>query len=209
MSRYTGPRRKIMRALGIDLPGLSRLTIEDNPNPPGQHGYQKANRKKSEFGQQLMEKQKLRFNYGVSETQLRRVVEEAKRGKGATGNRSIELLERRLDNLVFRAGFAPTIPAARQMVSHGHIQFNGRRVTIPSIRLRTGDTFGPTETGKKLELLQTTLKEPALALPDWITLDSQESSARLARLAHLPEGADAAPFPIDVQRVVEYYATRI
>ncbi len=206
MSRYTGPRRKIMRALGIDLPGLSRLTIGDNPNPPGQHGYQKANRKKSEFGQQLMEKQKLRFNYGVSETQLRRVVEEAKRGKGATGNRIIELLERRLDNLVFRAGFAPTIPAARQMVSHGHIQFNGRRVTIPSIRLRTGDTFGPTETGKKLKLLQTTLKEPALALPDWITLDSQESSARLA---HLPEGADAAPFPIDVQRVVEYYATRI
>ncbi len=153
-----------------------------------------------------MEKQKLRFNYGVSETQLRRVVEDAKRGKGATGNRIIELLERRLDNLVFRAGFAPTIPAARQMVSHGHIQFNGRRVTIPSIRLRAGDTFGPTENGKKLELLQATLKEPALALPDWIALDSQESSARLA---HLPEGANAAPFPIDVQRVVEYYATRI
>lgn len=206
MSRYTGPRRKIMRALGIDLPGLSRLSIEDNPNPPGQHGYQKANRKKSEFGQQLMEKQKLRFNYGVSERQLRRVVEEAKRQRGATGNRIVELLERRLDNLVFRAGFAPTIPAARQMVSHGHIHFNGRCVTIPSIRVRVGDTFGPTDNGKKLELLQATLKEPALTRPEWIAFDSQEP---VARLAHLPEGADAAPFPIDLQRVVEYYATRI
>lgn len=206
MSRHTGPRRKIMRALGIELPGLSRHTIEGSPNPPGQHGYQKANRRKSEFGLQLMEKQKLRFNYGVSETQLRRIVAEAKRQRGATGDRIVELLERRLDNLVFRAGFAPTIPAARQMVSHGHIRLNGRRVTIPSIRLRAGDMFGPTEKGKNLELLVATLKEPALARPEWIALDGQEPSARLA---HLPEGADAAPFPLDVQRVVEYYATRI
>ncbi len=206
MSRYTGPRRKVMRALGIDLPGLSRLSIEGNSNPPGQHGLQKTNRRKSEFGMQLMEKQKLRFNYGLSETQLRRIVEEAKRRKGATGNRIVELLERRLDNLVFRAGFAPTIPAARQMVSHGHIQLNGRRATIPSMRLRAGDVFGPNASGKKLDLLQATLKEPALELPDWIALDSQEQTARFT---HLPEGADAAPFPVDLQRVVEYYATRI
>lgn len=206
MSRHTGPRRKIMRALGIDLPGLSRHTIEDSPNPPGQHGLQKASRKKSEFGLQLMEKQKLRFNYGVSETQLRRIVEEAKGQRGATGSRIVELLERRLDNLVFRAGFAPTIPAARQMVSHGHIQLNGRRVTIPSIRVRAGDEFGPTDKGKKLELLHATLKEPALARPDWIALDETTPTARLT---HMPEGADTAPFPLDVQRVVEYYATRI
>lgn len=206
MSRYTGPRRKILRALGIDLPGLSRHTIEGNPNPPGQHGYQKANRKKSEFGLQLMEKQKLRFNYGLSEKQLRRIVEDAKRQRGATGDRIVELLERRLDNLVFRAGFAPTIPAARQIVSHGHIQLNGRRVTIPSIRVRAGDVFGPTEGGKKLDLLQATLNMPALERPDWIVFDSQAPSARLA---HLPQGAESAPFPIDVQRVVEYYATRI
>ena len=206
MSRYTGPRRKVMRALGVDLPGLSRKSIEGHNHPPGQHGLQKANRKKSEFGQQLMEKQKLRFNYGVSETQLRRIVEEAKRQKGATGNRIVELLERRLDNMVFRAGFAPTIPAARQMVNHGHIQLNGRRATIPSIRVRAGDVFGPNEGGKKLELLQATLKDPALERPEWIALDSQETSARLT---HLPEGSDAAPFPLDVQRVVEYYATRI
>ena len=206
MSRYTGPRRKVLRALGVDLPGLSRLSIEGNSNPPGQHGQQKTNRKKSEFGMQLMEKQKLRFNYGISETQLRRIVEEARRQKGATGNRIVELLERRLDNLVFRAGFAPTIPAARQMVNHGHIQLNGRCATIPSMRLRAGDIFGPNTSGKKLDLLQATLKEPALERPDWIALDEQEQSAKLA---HLPEGADAAPFPIDLQRVVEYYATRV
>ncbi|MFT3960535.1 30S ribosomal protein S4 [Propionivibrio sp.] len=206
MSRYTGPRRKVMRALGVDLPGLSRKSTEGHNHPPGQHGLQKANRKKSEFGLQLMEKQKLRFNYGVTETQLRRIVEEAKRQKGATGNRIVELLERRLDNMVFRAGFAPTIPAARQMVNHGHIQLNGRRATIPSIRVRAGDVFGPTEGGKKLELLQATLKDPALERPEWIALDAQAPSAQLT---HLPEGADAAPFPLDVQRVVEYYATRI
>jgi small subunit ribosomal protein S4 len=206
MSRYTGPRRKILRALGIDLPGLSRHTIEGNPNPPGQHGYQKANRKKSEFGLQLMEKQKLRYNYGVSEKQLRRIVEDAKRQRGATGDRIVALLERRLDNLVFRAGFAPTIPAARQMISHGHILLNGRRVTIPSIRVRVGDVFGPTEGGKKLDLLQATLKEPALERPDWIAFDATVQSARLS---FLPEGVDAAPFPLDVHRIVEYYATRI
>ncbi|WP_305074245.1 30S ribosomal protein S4 [Propionivibrio sp.] len=206
MSRYTGPRRKILRALGIDLPGLSRHTIEGNPNPPGQHGYQKANRKRSEFGLQLMEKQKLRYNYGVSEKQLRRIVEDAKRQRGATGDRIVALLERRLDNLVFRAGFAPTIPAARQMISHGHILLNGRRVTIPSIRVRAGDVFGPTEGGKKLDLLQATLKEPALERPDWIAFDATVQSARLS---FLPEGVDAAPFPLDVHRIVEYYATRI
>lgn len=206
MSRHTGPRRKVLRALGIDLPGLTRHSLEGNPNPPGQHGYQKANRKKSEFGLQLMEKQKLRYNYGVSERQLRRIVMEAKRQRGATGDRIVELLECRLDNLVFRAGFAPTIPAARQMVSHGHILLNGRRVTIPSIRLRVGDAFAPSDKGKKLELLQATLKAPSLDAPEWIALDGQTSTARLA---HLPAGADSAPFPIDVHRVVEYYATRI
>lgn len=206
MSRYTGPRLKILRALGVDLPGLSRKSMEDRPHPPGQHGARKVQARKSEFGLQLMEKQKLRYHYGLSERQLRRVVVEAKRQQGATGDRIVELLERRLDNLVFRAGFAPTIPAARQMISHGHIQLNGRRVTIPSIRVRAGDVFGPTEGGKKLDVLQATLNMPALERPDWIAFDATVQSARLA---FLPEGVDAAPFPLDVHRIVEYYATRI
>ena len=152
-----------------------------------------------------MEKQKLRYNYGLTEGQLRRVVVDAKKHRGATGNKLVELLERRLDNLVFRAGFAPTIPAARQMVSHGHMALNGRRVTIPSIRLRVGDHFGPTEPGKKIDLVRTTLEAPALERPEWIALDS---TTQTACLSHLPE-SDAAPFPLDLQRIVEYYATRL
>lgn len=206
MSRYTGPRLKVMRALGIDLPGLARKSIEDRPQPPGQHGLKKLSGRKSEFGLQLMEKQKLRYNYGVTERQLRRVVLDAKKQKGATGDKIVQLLERRLDNLVFRAGFAPTIPAARQLVSHGHIALNGRRVTVPSIRVRAGDAFGPTEAGKKIDLLRASLETPALERPEWISL---ENATQTARLTHLPDGHDAAPFPLDLQRIVEYYATRI
>ena len=205
MSRYTGPRLKVLRALGVDLPGLSRKSMQDRPNPPGQHGLRKMSGRKSEFGLQLMEKQKLRYNYGLTESQLRRVVVDAKKHRGATGNKLVELLERRLDNLVFRAGFAPTIPAARQLVSHGHMALNGRRVTIPSIRLRVGDSFGPTGQGKKIDLIRTTLEAPALERPEWIALDS---ATQTARLSHLPE-SDAAPFPLDLQRIVEYYATRL
>jgi len=205
MSRYTGPRLKVLRALGVDLPGLSRKSMQDRPTPPGQHGLKKMSGRKSEFGQQLMEKQKLRYNYGLTEGQLRHVVVDAKKHRGATGNKLVELLERRLDNLVFRAGFAPTIPAARQLVSHGHMALNGKRVTIPSIRLRVGDQFGPTEPGKKIDLVRTTLEAPALERPEWIALDS---TTQTACLSHLPE-SDAAPFPLDLQRIVEYYATRL
>lgn len=205
MSRYTGPRLKVLRALGIDLPGLSRKSMQDRPQPPGQHGARKLSGRKSEFGLQLMEKQKLRYNYGLSETQLRRVVVDAKKRRGATGEKIVELLERRLDNLVFRAGFAPTIPAARQLVSHGHCQLNGRRVTIPSIRLRAGDAFGPTDAGRQLAAVRASLDDPALERPAWIAFDA---ATQTARLSHLPDG-DAAPFPLDLQRVVEYYATRL
>ena len=206
MSRYTGPRLKIQRALGVDLPGLSRKSMQERPHPPGQHGAHKVAARKSEFGLQLMEKQKLRYNYGLSERQLRRVVVEAKRQPGATGARIVELLERRLDNLVFRAGFAPTIPAARQLVNHGHILVNGRRATIPSMRLRAGDAFGPCTAAKSLDLVRATVQAPALERPEWIALDSAELRASLA---HLPEGGDAAPFPLDLQRVVEFYAKRL
>ena len=203
MSRFTGPRLKVMRALGIDLPGLSAKSIEKRPHPPGQHGLQKSGHRKSEFGLQLMEKQKLRYNYGLTETQLRRIVTAAKKQRGATGGKIVEFLERRLDNLVFRAGFAPTIPAARQMINHGHVALNGRRATIPSIRVRVGDAFGPTEKGKGIPLLRSSLLNPSLERPEWIGYDA---IMQLAHLTRTPE-QDAAPFPIELQRVVEYYAT--
>ena len=204
MSRYTGPRLKVLRALGVDLPGLTRKSMQDRPNPPGQHGARKVQARKSEFGLQLMEKQKLRYHYGLTERQLRRVVAQAKRQPGATGARIVELLERRLDNLVFRAGFAPTIPAARQLVNHGHVAVNGRRATIPSMRFAAGDAFGPGE--KAQPRVRESLADPALERPEWIVLDA---NAFEARLAHLPEGGDSAPFPLDLQRVVEYYAKRL
>ncbi len=204
MSRYTGPRLKVLRALGVDLPGLTRKSMQDRPHPPGQHGARKVQARKSEFGLQLMEKQKLRYHYGLSERQLRRVVTLAKRQQGATGARIVELLERRLDNLVFRAGFAPTIPAARQLVNHGHVEVNGRRATIPSMRLAANDTFAPCAQAR--QRVRDAFAEPALERPEWIVLDSE---AVVARLAHLPEGGDSAPFPLDLQRVVEFYAKRL
>lgn len=129
MSRYTGPRLKVMRALGTELPGLSRKTIGARNHPPGQHGQRP--KRKSGFGLQLIEKQKLRFNYGVTEGQIQRLFREAKRAKAPTGEKLLELLECRLDNFVFRAGFAPTAVAARQLVRHKHVLFNGRAVNIP------------------------------------------------------------------------------
>lgn len=126
MSRLTGPRVKIMRALGVNLPGLSRKTIEARPMPPGQHGNKASRKRRSDFGVKLHEKQKIRFNYGLTETQMRRMILDARKGKEPTGERLLQLLEHRFDNVVFRAGYAPTVIAARQLVSHGHLMLNGK-----------------------------------------------------------------------------------
>ncbi len=128
MSRYRGPRLRVVRRLG-DLPGLTRKSARRS-YPPGQHGQ--ARKKRSEYATQLEEKQKLRFNYGISEKQLLRYVRKAKRAGGSSGQTLLKLLEMRLDNIVFRLGMAPTIPAARQLVNHGHVQVNGRVVSIAS-----------------------------------------------------------------------------
>lgn len=202
MSRYTGPRLKILRALGMDLPGLSRKTMQDRPNPPGQHGLKQ--KRKSDFGLKLMEKQKLRYNYGITETQLRRIVLKSKSMKGSTGENILSLLERRLDNVVFRAGFAPTIPAARQLVRHGHIRLNQRRNTIPSQQVRAGDQITLHKPESLLQVVKESLAEPALLRPEWLNWDE---AARTARVVHLPAASDV-PFPIDMQQVVEYYALR-
>ncbi|MCB5205640.1 30S ribosomal protein S4 [Methylovorus mays] len=205
MSRFTGPRLKVMRALGVDLPGLSRKSIEQRPTPPGQHGAKAVRRKKSDFGIKLMEKQKLRFNYGLSERQLRRLMVDARRGKAPTGETLLQLLERRLDNVVFRAGFAPTIAAARQLVSHRHLQLNGKVVSIPSIRLRVGDEVSLKPASAQIPIVNETLKDMPLIRPEWLSWDETQ---RVARIAHLPAAEDV-PFPVDVQQVVEYYANRL
>ncbi len=159
----------------------------------------------SDFGAKLMEKQKLRYNYGLSERQMRRVMTDARRMPGNSGERLLELLERRLDNLVFRAGFAPTLIAARQLVSHGHAVLNGRRANIPSIRLRPGDEVSLKASSRNNPHVVESLAAPALERPEWLAFDEAQGSARMTRL---PDASEV-PFPIDVQRVVEYYANRL
>ena len=204
MARYTGPRLRKMRAMGVDLPGLSRKSIERRPYPPGQHGQRRRGRV-SDFGRQLIEKQKLRLNYGLGERQFRRLVKEAKRTKMATGDKLLELLERRLDNVLFRAGFAPTIPAARQLAKHGHFIVNGRRVDIPSFRVKEGDEIVPKPKSKELAVIKDAIAHPTLTIPGWLEVDA---TAMTVRVSALPDHS-SVPFEVDVQQVVEYYAKRM
>lgn len=202
MARYTGPRLKIVRALGIELPGLTRKT-PNRDYGPGQHGMKP--KRKSGYGVQLMEKQKLRYNYGVSERQMQRLFREAKNSRAQTGATLLELLERRLDNVVFRAGFAPTVLAARQLVSHRHVRLNGRPVSIASIRVKAGDIVTLSDKALAIPMVVETLANPPLARPEWIAFDE---TLRTASVTRRPDASEV-PFPIDVQHVVEYYAIRL
>ena len=206
MSRYTGPRGKKMRALGVDLPGLSRKTMWDRAYPPGEHGPKNARRRReSDFKKQLVEKQKLRFNYGLTERQFRRLFVEAKNNKAPTPDKLLEFLERRLDNAVFRAGYAATIPAARQLVRHRHIRVNGKRVDIPSYRLKVGDEITLKDKSKELAIVKESLEKVALQRPDWMRFDDDTRSCRVAELP----SPDAVPFPVEMQLIVEYYSKRL
>lgn len=147
MARYRGPRLRIIRRLG-ELPGLTQKSCTRD-FPPGQHGPKKRTggnqkSKESQYAVRLKEKQKLRFNYGISERQLISYVREARKRKGSTGEILLQLLEMRLDNVVFRLGFAPTIPAARQLISHGHIFINKQRINIPSYVCKINDSISVT-----------------------------------------------------------------
>ena len=201
MSRYTGPKVKKLRAFGVDLPGLSRKSQRDRPYIPGEHG-QSFRRKPSPYGERLIEKQKVRFNYGLSEKQMRRLMSEARQSQMAAGDKLMELLERRLDNVVFRAGFAPTIPAARQLVNHGHFTVNGKKVNIPSYRVDTGDVIAPRQKSMNLECIEVSLENPPLSSTDWIGLDADKKTASVNSLPTI----EAVPFPLDIQLVVEYYS---
>ena len=203
MSRFTGPRVKRMRALGTELPGLSPKKIEKRPYPPGQHGQ--GRKKLTEFALRLQEKQKLRLNYGITEGQLRSLVSEAKRVKTATGHKLIELLERRLDNIVFRAGFARTIPGARQLVNHGHILVNGKRLDIASYRVSKGEVISVREKSKGFALIGAAKEIADSFQTAWIEVDR---TALTATVTQLPDET-AILFPIRSQLVVEYYSQRL
>lgn len=203
MSRYSGPRLRVVRALGTELPGLTRKKSERRPYPPGQHGAQR--RKLSEFALRLLEKQKVRMNYGITEHQLVRLMKEARGGKGNTGERLLELLERRLDNVVFRAGFARTIPAARQLVNHGHLLVDGRRVDIASYRARAGQVVAVRPQSKDLASIAASLATPLPFPTPWLDVNAASLEARVVSM---PD-PDSVPFPLNVQRVIEFYSQRI
>jgi small subunit ribosomal protein S4 len=158
MARYTGPRVRIVRRLGL-LPGLTRKNTKNRTKTPGQHGkiiFAKSKRSSlsDDYRERLIEKQKLRFNYGVTEKQLVAYYKEAKRQKGSTGQVLLELLEARLDCVIYRLGFAPTIPAARQIVNHGHILVNNRAIDIPSFICEKNDTIAIKEKPASLKLIK-------------------------------------------------------
>lgn len=205
MARYRGPRLKIIRRLGTQLPGLMRTEGDlRRPYPPGQHGPTRR-AKLSDFAIRLREKQKLRHHYCIGEKQFRRYVKRAAVGKGNPGTNLLQSLEMRLDNAVFRAGFAPTMRAARQMTSHGHIAVNGKRVDIPSFMLRVGDVFTPHEKTKMAEAIKNNRKDPAnLQLPSFIDIDE---SAMAAKITMKPAREDV-PVEVQEQFIIEYYSTR-
>lgn len=204
MSRYTGPRVRLMRAVGMDLPGLTRKTIERKPSPPGMREGQ-FKKKKSEYGTQLLEKQKIRFNYGITENYLRRKVKEAFASREHSGNKLLELLERRLDNVVFRAGLAPTVSAARQLVAHKHVLVDGKKVNIASYQVSPGQVVSLTEKGYKIPAAVFAIENPTLARPAWISFEKSNNSAKMITV---PD-RDSFPFAIDAQLLVEYYARRV
>lgn len=200
MSRYIGPRVRILRSLGVNLPGLSAKSNEKRAFPPGQHGA-RLRRKDTLYGRRLREKQKLRYHYGVTERQMRVLAARALRSRTNAADELVRLLEHRVDSLVFRAGFARTIPAARQLVSHGHITLNGKKMDIPSARLRSGDVLGVRPKGEAIVRAYQALGA-SLQKPEWLEIDDQ---ALTLRISGVP-AVDAVPFPVNVGLVVEFYS---
>lgn len=200
MSRYIGPRLRIMRSLGVQLPGLSAKSIERRPQPPGQHGVGKRKTNKSNYALRLREKQKVRFNYGLTEGQLRRLVVEATRSKANTAYMLIQLLERRLDNIVFRAGLARTIPGARQLVSHGHLLVNGRVCDRPSLRVGRGDVLTVRPSGHPVA--RQALEKGAGHLSPWLETNTD---ALTVKIVTFPEAA-FLPFALEPRLIIEHYS---
>jgi small subunit ribosomal protein S4 len=202
MARYTGPRSKISRRFGVALFGPSKA-LERKNYPPGMHGPKGSRRKQSEYANALAEKQKLRFQYGLMERQFRRYFDTALRRRGVTGETLLQMLETRLDNVVYRLGFANSRSAARQMVSHGHVTVNNRKVNVSSYTLRPGDVVAikdrPTSRRLAARNLELTQIQP---IPDWLVVDKDQFQGKVSRV---PSREEIAPI-VNEQLVVELYS---
>ena len=180
----------------------SREVDQRRPYPPGQHGPSPKRKKESAFKVRLKEKQKVRLYYGLTERQFGNVVAKATAGKGNTGEQLLALLESRLDNVVFRAGFARTIPAARQLVRHGHVQVNGKKVDVPGFRVRARDVVTLRARSKDLDVIATSLAEPVSSAPTWLSIDKDAKSVLVAAT---PDSTSVL-IPVDTRLIVEFYA---
>jgi small subunit ribosomal protein S4 len=204
MTKRVRAKHKIDRRLGENIWGRPKSPLNRRESRPGQHGERRAG-KLSDFGQQLKAKQKLKGYYAsISERQFRKIYDEASRQKGSTSEGIIGLLERRLDALVYRAKFVPTVFAARQFVSHGHVSVNGKRVTIPSYRLRIGDVVEVREKSRQLPLVLEGTKSAERDVPDYIDCDHGKMTAKLVRIPALSD----VPYPVTMEPnlVVEFYS---
>ena len=200
MARYTGPKTKIARKFGEPIFGPDKILQRRN-FPPGQHGNNKR-RKTSEYGIQLREKQKAKYTYGVLEKQFRNLFDKASRMKGITGEILLQLLEGRLDNVVYRLGIAPTRAAARQQVLHKHVTVNGKVVNIPSYAVKAGDVVGVREKSKSLEVIADSLAGFDHSKYSWIEWNE---TAKAGRFLHVPAREDI-PENIKEQLIVELYS---
>jgi len=200
MARYTGPKTKIARKFGEPIFGPDKVLSKKN-FPPGQHGANKR-RKTSEYGVQLREKQKAKYTYGVLERQFHNLFEKATRIKGITGEILLQLLESRLDNVVYRLGIAPTRAAARQIVLHRHVTVNGDVVNVPSYQVKPGDVVAVREKAKSLEVIADSLAGFNHSKYPWIEWDE---AAKAGKFLHVPAREDI-PETIKEQLIVELYS---
>lgn len=204
MSKRIRAKHKIDRRLGENIWGRPKSPVNRRETRPGQHGDRRGG-KLSDFGQQLRAKQKLKGYYAnISEKQFRRIYAEATKMKGSTSEHIIGLLERRLDAVVYRARFVPTVFAARQFVSHGHVKVNGRRVNIPSYRVRVGDVIEVRESSREMPMVIETLKTGERDTPDYLDVDATKMAAKFVRVPALAD----VPYPVQMEPnlVVEFYS---
>jgi small subunit ribosomal protein S4 len=204
MTKRVRAKHKIDRRLSENIWGRPKSPLNKRQSRPGQHGERRVS-KLSDFGQQLRAKQKLKGYYAnLSERQFHRLYVEASRAKGSTSEHLIGLLERRLDAIVYRAKFVPTVFAARQFVSHGHVTVNGQRVTIPSYRVRLGDVVEVKEKARQLPLVLEALKSAERDVPDYVEVDQNKFTAKLTRVPALSD----VPYPVTMEPnlVVEFYS---
>ena len=204
MSRYTGPRARVSRRFGVNIFGTKGETValDRRPYPPGEHGRDRRRGNQSDYLLQLTEKQKARFTYGLTEKQFRRIYHEANRRQGVTGESMLRFLELRLDNVVYRAGWGATRPQSRQMVNHGHITVNGKRVDIPSYRVRKGDVIALST--KAQAMIMVTWNRDVLdrTPPPWLETGAEGAQVTVRELP-LREHIDV---PVREQLIVELYS---